>query len=84
MFTNSLTQIDQEISQELVELNNNDLDIVVGGQANQHKHLHKQKTQTHTKKFHEIDKFTRQTKNGYEVGTRDISYTALETITSYV
>lgn len=81
MSINSRTQADQEAFQELVELNNDDLDVVVGGQGSQN--LHGQKNQTRAIKFPELDKFTKQTNNGYEVGTRDISFDALETVTSY-
>lgn len=78
MSINNLTQVNQEAS-ELVELNSDDLDVVVGGQGNQN--LHRKKNETRTLKFHELDKYTKQTNNGYEVGTRDISFDALETVT---
>ena len=79
MSINSRTQANQEAFQELVELNNDDLNIVVGGQGSQN--LHGQVNQSRAIKFRELDKFTRQTNNGYEVGTRDISFDALETVT---
>lgn len=74
----SINNVTQEAS-ELVELNSDDLDVVVGGQGNQN--LHGKKTESRTLKFHELDNYTKQTNNGYEVGTRDISFDALETIT---
>ncbi|OKH51631.1 hypothetical protein NIES2101_17850 [Calothrix sp. HK-06] len=80
MSINSRTQAHQEAFQELVELNDDDLNVIVGGQGSQY--LHGQIDQTRTIKFCELDKFTRQTNNGYEVGTRSISFDALETVTS--